>query len=413
MLWVRTIAIAGSLCFMILVISCTGGASDDLSLSSTQFGGDAPLLMFQDPGKKSSPGIEDASLNVTTSKVYYGTSVPKHVDLSPQQMLAIGTFGGCTGTLVTPRWVLTASHCSFLWGNPFCMGENPAYPNKCVGVKQWYDHSWADLSMVELVQDARDVLPEVQPIPLFEETLSEAWIGSIAEAAGYGLQEDGSTGVREFTAEPIVWFDQSTLSIDGEGKHGVCFGDSGGPVMVISSDGTTRVAGTLSNGALNCLGVDNYTRVDTFLDWITDLTGPLSPTPPAESPEIPEGSDPEEAPNEAPTLAKPINTPAENPNCGDLDFFGTCDGEVARWCDESVAMQADCAAAGQLCGVLTPELGYHCIPKECGTVDFLGICSGDTVQWCNRDGMLEELDCSQWDMACGIYSSGMGYYCVD
>ena len=181
--------------------------------------------------------------------------------------------------------------------------------------------------------------------------------------------------------------------------------------MVVAPNGGVQVAGALSDGDANCLGVDNYTRVDAFRDWIEQHTGPLvavaPPAPPA-PPAVEDGESP------APALVdSPVNTPSADPSCGDLDFHGVCDGEVARWCDEGVAMEADCASAGQSCGVLTPELGYHCIPKACGTLDFLGECDGDTVRWCNRDGDFEALDCSQWDMTCGVYTSDMGYYCID
>jgi hypothetical protein len=65
------------------------------------------------------------------------------------------------------------------------------------------------------------------------------------------------------------------LTIDGEGRHGVCFGDSGGPVMVIDSGGVTSVAGNLSWGDPDCLGKDRYTRVDTNRAWLEGLLGPL------------------------------------------------------------------------------------------------------------------------------------------
>lgn len=40
-----------------------------------------------------------------------------------------------------------------------------------------------------------------------------------------------------------------------------CYGDSGGP-LIVNRNGTEYVTGVLSDGATDCSGMDNYTRVD-------------------------------------------------------------------------------------------------------------------------------------------------------
>jgi hypothetical protein len=208
-------------------------------------------------------------------KVFFGTTRPSHVPLTDGQLMAVGSWGTCSGTVVTGRWVLTANHCQIRVGQRFCVGQYADAPVACAQAMEVHRNPDADMTLVKLTQDLTQVVPGLEPIPLLTEDLGKDWIGEIAEASGYGQQEDGSHGEREFTAEPIVDLAGHELTIDGEGRHGVCFGDSGGPVMVIDSGGVTSVAGNLSWGDPDCLGKDRYTRVDTNRAWLEGLLGPL------------------------------------------------------------------------------------------------------------------------------------------
>lgn len=58
--------------------------------------------------------------------------------------------------------------------------------------------------------------------------------------------------------EFIVWIGWDTLIIDGEGKYGVCFGDSGGSFLVIVDDGSIRVIGDFFSGLESCVGEDYF-----------------------------------------------------------------------------------------------------------------------------------------------------------
>ncbi len=360
--------------------------------------------------------------------VYYGTDQPTHVPLSEGQVIAIGNFGGCTGTLVAPTWVASASHCGHRRGVRFCLGRTPTSEDACFTAVRAIDHPSGDLSILELDRDALAALPGVEPIPMIEDDLDRSWVGRTAEAAGYGRQETGRSGRREFTAEPIVAVQSDSVVIDGQGQRGVCFGDSGGPLMAIGTDGLPRIIGVLSYGDPSCTGRDTFTRLDVYRSWIEGYTGPLGPTGPRPCGAVtPEGRC-EDASTAVWCEADELQrlacgpgtqcayapaaggfrcvTPDQDP-CGGLDYDGRCDGQVLSWCDRGVVQTRDCGACLEAC-VPGRDGGRYCVPSDCGDLTFLGRCDGDTAVWCNRDGQRETRACRN---GCAYIDAETGYFC--
>ena len=362
-----------------------------------------------------------------TSLVFNGTPEPTAMPLTAGQILAIGEFGGCSGTFVTDHWVITARHCGVARGNRFCIGEDPQDADQCFTAMNVFDHPQVDMSLVELEIDATNRPAGLMPIPINNFELDETIFGEIAEAAGYGRQEDGVSGEREFTAEPIDGFEQSFLVINGMGERGVCFGDSGGPVMIMAEDGSVRVAGVLSWGDPSCVGRDRYTRTDLVVDWIETHTGPTVVEGGACGVLTDEGRcigdaalwcENEVVNRESCNRCGWSNDAAgyrcitEADPCDGVGNVGECRDDVAVWCDRGTLRRRDCGECDELvCGIVDELGGAYCREDPCMGVDFQGECDGDVARWCD-DGELRQRDCGRRGLRCDFVNERIGYFCT-
>lgn len=373
-----------------------------------------------------------------TAYIHFGSSLPTYVPLAPGQIMAVGFFGHCSGTLIAPNWVLTASHCEIGTSDQFCIGPDPADPSTCFPVVAAENHPDRDITLVDLGEDVTGTVPEVIPIPIMTELMDASWLGTMAEAAGYGKQEEeGVYGEREFVAEPIASLDTEYLTIDGQGNSGACAGDSGGPVMVFASDETVRVAGELYAGDTDCEGLDNYTRVDTSVEWIEGRTGATvvseGPYPCGASTTegrcmvggavamwCGDGSNIEIETCSGDTAcgwdaaAEGFRCIAGEDPCGGVDEFGTCADGIARWCEDGVPKFRDCPSCEEVCVFDTAHGGAWCEPPPpdpCGDLDYLGTCVGNVATWC-QGGEIREVDCSETGETCQYIDEDTGYFCA-
>jgi secreted trypsin-like serine protease len=204
---------------------------------------------------------------------------------------AIGDDDGfyCTGTLIAPRLVVTARHCTgvtrvFLKGSDISRLQDGEVRN-VVDEKHHPDY---DIRVLILDSDST-VTPR--------HVAQGAEIDSPKKArlVGFGTVNLGGTvgyGIKRMVDVPITSLGCTTEQEAADfgckrgkeivaGHRGLlkdsCRGDSGGPLYIRNSQGGYSLLGATSRGLGNTQNVCGdggiYVRVDQFLDWIREETG--------------------------------------------------------------------------------------------------------------------------------------------
>ncbi|MEZ4437847.1 MAG: trypsin-like serine protease [Polyangiaceae bacterium] len=267
---------------------------------------------------------------------------------------------GCSGTLVTPKIVLTACHCfQGFGGNPdVFFGSNiyqsgtwipsvhhEVHPGQCVGP--------GDLAMITLSQPG-----PATPIPVNDRDLAN-YIGDTVRVVGFGVtSENGSnSGQKRVGTSPLSQVQGGEMYCDPTVQSGTCYGDSGGPNFM-TFEGKEYLVGATSYGTEACgSGYDVSARTDSYYDWIQGYIAQHDPATCAEDGGCATGC------------------PTPDPDCP-----CAADGHCTDACpDPSVDPDCDACGPDGIC-----QLGCAVVDSDCCVSD------GDCVDEC---GSLD-LDCA-------------------
>ena len=218
------------------------------------------------------------------------------------------TFGPflCTGTLITPDWVLSAGHCGSITGA--AVASPASWPPQLINVRiggvnqndgeqrsasrvvvhpNYVATSGYDISLIQLSQSS--TMAPTQVAGAGERSIWTA--GTLETIVGWGATEEGGDvpdNLQEarvpittdaYCAGAYSDFDPATMVCAGFPQGGVdtCQGDSGGPMFGRTSAGALRVVGTTSFGE-GCArpgkpGVYGRVGDQTLRPWIAETTG--------------------------------------------------------------------------------------------------------------------------------------------
>jgi hypothetical protein len=279
-------------------------------------------------------------------------------ELNPGDPAVVYIDVGCSGTLVSPKIVLTACHCLegagsqpsvFFGSNINDSGtwidatHHLIYPGACVGD--------GDLAMITLSEAG-----PTTPIPINDRSLSDQ-IGEPVRLAGFGVVGEGQSGSGVKRRGTTVLADlEPGLMWTGGQVSGICYGDSGGP-QFMTLEGTEYVAGVNSfvSGGCGNTASDGAARTDTYIQWIRQYVDDHDPPSCDGDFRCAEGCsavDPDCPCADDGFCTAACDDLASDPDCDGCGPGDTCRSDCPALDDDCCAADGDCLEA---CGTADPD----------------------------------------------------------